>query len=61
MNIDFTVEEIAFLKEALNYAKLEFQHRAGQYVTDTGYRETQYFPKIKMFDEINAKLIQQTK
>jgi hypothetical protein len=56
MKIEFTQEELSFLREALGWAKFRFEEKAGQYMDIKGWRETQYLPKMRMFDQLQEKL-----
>lgn len=56
MMIELTLEEVEFVKEALRYARMDFESKAAQYMDIEGYRQTQYLPKLKMFDSILGKL-----
>jgi hypothetical protein len=56
MNLELTSEELVFLQEALGWAKFRYEEVAGQYMEIKGWRETQYQPKMRMFEQLHAKL-----
>jgi hypothetical protein len=56
MLIELTQEELALLQIGVALARSQFEKIARESMDIEGWRETQYVPKMRLFDQLQAKL-----
>jgi hypothetical protein len=56
MLIEVTQEELVLLQIGVASARFEFEKVARESMGMEGWRETQYLPKVRLFDQLQAKL-----
>ena len=59
--MEFTLEDLSFLIECLDWSEKSYQEKSVKYHKDDGYLETIYRPKLKQFSEMKARFREKRK